>query len=83
VESLFTNGKSHLLTNEIDGIVYHRSSDNDSTRLQQLLREQQNKAQPTLYVFDRSKMYSSGSIPYLPVIWVVYVAGRYFVRSSG
>ena len=50
VESLFTNGKSHLLTNVIDKIIEHQSSNNDLKRLQPLLRERWNKEQPTLAV---------------------------------
>ena len=38
VESLFTNGKSHLLRNVIDKIICHQRSNNDLERLQLLLR---------------------------------------------
>jgi len=40
VESLFRNGKSHLLRNVIDKIIYHQSSNNALERLHPLLREQ-------------------------------------------
>jgi len=50
VESLFTNGKTHLLTNVIDKIIEHQSSNNDLKRLQSLFRERWNKEQPTLAV---------------------------------
>jgi len=38
MESLFKNGKSHLLRGVIDEITYHQSSNNDLKRLQPLLR---------------------------------------------
>jgi len=48
VESLFTNGKTHLLRNVIDKIIYHKRSNNDLKKLQLLLWEQWNREQHTL-----------------------------------
>ena len=44
------NGKSDLLRNVIDKIIYHQSSSNDLKGLQLLHRERQNKEQHTLAV---------------------------------
>jgi len=40
VESLFTNGKSYLLRNVIDKIIYHQSNNNGLKRPQPMLEEQ-------------------------------------------
>jgi len=84
VESLFTNGKSHLLRNVINKIIYHQSSRNASTAAS---RTTESRAASlgrsvNLTVSPGHKYKSSGVSPYWSATWVEYAGGRYFLRRK-